>query len=98
MERLAWGNLSLIRWIATSERRGGAARARGVLGLLWAQAGVLTLAGIALGVVLLYAALLLLQPYVDATYRLHLPIEPQAGATGDARRRRYRRPCCWAAG
>ena len=41
-----------------------------------AEAGVLTLAGIALGIVLLYAALLLVQPYVDANYGLHLPIEP----------------------
>ena len=52
------------------------ARPRTVLGLLMAEAGVLTVAGIALGVVLLYAALLLLQPYVDTTYGLHLPIEP----------------------
>ena len=36
---------------------------------------MLTLAGMALGVVLLYAALLVLQPYVDRTYGLHLPIE-----------------------
>jgi putative ABC transport system permease protein len=38
----------------------------------------------ALSVFLLYAALLLLQPYVDATRRLHLPIEaakPNALAT-----------------
>ena len=52
------------------------ARPRTILGLLMAEAGVLTLAGIALGIVLLYAALLLLQPYVDAAYGLHLPIEP----------------------
>ena len=38
------------------------ARPRTVLGLLMAEAGVLTLAGIALGVVLLYAASLVLQP------------------------------------
>ena len=52
------------------------ARPRTVLGLLMAEAGVLTAAGIALGVVLLYAALLVLQPYVDTTYGLHLPIDP----------------------
>jgi putative ABC transport system permease protein len=52
------------------------ARPRTVLGLLMAEAGVLTVTGIALGVVLLYAALLVLQPYVDTTYGLHLPIEP----------------------
>src|SRR5215510_14577738 len=51
------------------------ARPRTVLGLLMAEAGVLTLAGIALGVFLLYGALLVLQPYVDRTYGLHLPIE-----------------------
>jgi putative ABC transport system permease protein len=37
---------------------------------------VLTAAGIALGLVLLYAALLVLQPYVDSAYGLHLPIDP----------------------
>ena len=54
------------------------ARPRTILGLLMAEAGVLTLAGIVLGVVLLYGALMLLRPYVDATYGLHLPIEPPA--------------------
>jgi putative ABC transport system permease protein len=54
------------------------ARPRTVLGLLMAEAGVLTLAGVVLGVVLLYATLLLLRPYVDATYGLNLPIEPPA--------------------
>ena len=38
------------------------ARPRTILGLLMAEAGVLIVAGIALGVVLLYAALLVLQP------------------------------------
>ena len=52
------------------------ARPRTVLGLLVAEAGVLVGTGIVLGFVLLYAALLLLQPYVDASYGLHLPIEP----------------------
>jgi putative ABC transport system permease protein len=51
------------------------ARPRTVLGLLVAEAGVLVGAGIAVGFVILYAALLLLQPYVDASYGLHLPIE-----------------------
>jgi putative ABC transport system permease protein len=54
------------------------ARPRTILGLLMAEAGVLTLAGVAVGVVLLYAALLLLRPYVDVAYGLHLPIEPPA--------------------
>ncbi|MFZ1103739.1 MAG: ABC transporter permease [Hyphomicrobiaceae bacterium] len=52
------------------------ARPRTVLGLLMAEAGVLTAAGVALGIVLLYAALLVARPYVDATYGLHLPIAP----------------------
>jgi putative ABC transport system permease protein len=51
------------------------ARPRTVLGLLVAEAGVLVGAGILLGFAILYAALLLLQPYVDASYGLHLPIE-----------------------
>jgi len=56
------------------------ARPRTILGLLAAEAGVLTVAGIALGVILLYAALLVVQPYLDTTYGLHLPIElPQPG-------------------
>jgi putative ABC transport system permease protein len=52
------------------------ARPRTVLGLLMAEAGVLTAAGVALGIVLLYAALFVARPYVDATYGLHLPIAP----------------------
>ena len=32
--------------------------------------------GIGLGIALLYAALFLLQPYVDANYGLYLPIDP----------------------
>jgi putative ABC transport system permease protein len=60
------------------------ARPRTVMGLLMAEAGVLTAAGVALGLLLLYAALFLLRPYLDATYGLHLPIGPlksQAWAT-----------------
>jgi putative ABC transport system permease protein len=52
------------------------ARPRTVLGLLMAEAGVLTAAGVALGLALLYAALFLARPYVDAAYGLHLPIGP----------------------
>jgi putative ABC transport system permease protein len=52
------------------------ARPRTILGLLMAEAGVLTVIGILLGIVLLYAALLIAQPYVDTSYGLHLPIEP----------------------
>jgi putative ABC transport system permease protein len=56
------------------------ARPRTVLGLLVAEAALLVAAGIVLGFVLLYAALLLLRPYVDASYGLHLPIEPPSMA------------------
>jgi putative ABC transport system permease protein len=52
------------------------ARPRTVLGLLMAEAGVLTAAGVALGIILLYAALLVARPYVDATYGLNLPLAP----------------------
>jgi putative ABC transport system permease protein len=52
------------------------ARPRTVLGLLMAEAGVLTAAGVALGIVVLYAALLVARPYVDATYGLSLPLAP----------------------
>ena len=60
------------------------ARPRTVLGLLMAEAGVLTAAGVVVGVVLLYAALLLARPYVDAAYGLNLaigPLQPAAWAT-----------------
>ena len=60
------------------------ARPRTVLGLLMAEAGVLTAAGVVLGVVLLYAALLLARPYVDAAYGLNLaiaPLKPEAWVT-----------------
>jgi putative ABC transport system permease protein len=52
------------------------ARPRTILGLLMAEAGILTAAGILVGVILLYAALLILQPYVDTTYGLHLAVDP----------------------
>jgi putative ABC transport system permease protein len=51
------------------------ARPRTILALLMAEAGVLTLMGIALGIVLLYIGLLALQPYVDRSYGLNLPID-----------------------
>jgi putative ABC transport system permease protein len=54
------------------------ARPRTIVMLLMAEAGLLTAAGVALGIVLLYGALLAVQPYVDAAYGLHLPIEPLA--------------------
>ncbi len=47
-----------------------------ILSLLATEAGVLTFLGAALGTVLLYAALVLLQPYIDSTYGLHIAIGP----------------------
>ena len=47
-----------------------------ILGMMTAEAGVLTAAGVALGLILLYTALILLQPYIDRTYGLHLSIDP----------------------
>lgn len=52
------------------------ARPRTVMGLLMAEAGLLTAAGVGLGIALLYAALLLVRPYVDTRYGLHLPLDP----------------------
>jgi putative ABC transport system permease protein len=49
---------------------------RTILGLLTAEAAVLILAGVALGVVMLYAGLTLFRPYVDRTYGIHLNIDP----------------------
>jgi len=50
------------------------ARPTTVLGLLATEAGLLTLAGVVLGVAMLYGALLVLRPWVDATYGLNLDI------------------------
>jgi putative ABC transport system permease protein len=52
------------------------ARPAHVLGLLVAEAGLLALAGAVLGVALLYAALALLRPWIDARFGLYLAIEP----------------------
>jgi putative ABC transport system permease protein len=52
------------------------ARPRTILGLLTAEATVLILAGMALGIFLLYAGLLMLQPLIDRAYGLHLAIDP----------------------
>jgi len=48
------------------------ARPTTILGLLATEAGLLTLAGVVLGVLLLYAALALLRPWIDATYGLDI--------------------------
>jgi putative ABC transport system permease protein len=52
------------------------ARPTTILGLLATEAGLLTLAGVILGAILLYAALAVLQPYVDRAYGLYLSINP----------------------
>jgi putative ABC transport system permease protein len=49
---------------------------RTILGLLLSEAAALTLAGIVIGPALLYLALALLRPYIDATWGLHLAIDP----------------------
>ncbi len=51
------------------------ARPSTILGLLTAEAGLLTLAGVVLGAVLLYMAIIVVQPLVDRLYGLHLAIE-----------------------
>lgn len=52
------------------------ARPATILGLLVAEAALLIVAGVALGIVLLYAGLFGLQPYIDRVYGLHIGIEP----------------------
>jgi putative ABC transport system permease protein len=52
------------------------ARPATILGLLTAEAALLILIGAALGVVLLYVGLAVLQPYIDRVYGLHIGIEP----------------------
>ena len=52
------------------------ARPSTILGLMTAEAGVLTALGVGLGIVLLYLALFILQPYIDRVYGLHLDIAP----------------------
>ncbi len=51
------------------------ARPSTILSLLTAEAGLLTLAGVVLGAVLLYIAIMIVQPFVDRLYGLHLAIE-----------------------
>jgi putative ABC transport system permease protein len=52
------------------------ARPATILGLLTAEAVFLTVAGVALGVALLYAGLIFLRPIIDRLYGLQLAIEP----------------------
>jgi len=52
------------------------ARPATVLGLLSAEAGLLTLAGVLLGTALTYLGLLVARPLIDRLYGLHLAIDP----------------------
>jgi len=52
------------------------ARPLTILSLLVTEAGLLTFCGVALGAVLLYVALIALQPFIDRTYGLHIAIDP----------------------
>ena len=52
------------------------ARPATILGLLTAEATLLIVLGVLTGIVLLYAALLGLQPYIDRVYGLTIAIEP----------------------
>ncbi len=54
------------------------ARPMTILSLLVTEAGMLTLCGVLLGTVLLYGALIALQPFIDRTYGLHIPVDPPA--------------------
>ena len=56
------------------------ARPTTILGLLATEAGLLTLAGVLLGALLFYAALILLEPWIDHVYGLHLSIDPPAAS------------------
>jgi putative ABC transport system permease protein len=52
------------------------ARPLTILSLLVTEAGLLTFCGVALGTVLLYVALIAVQPFIDRTYGLHIAIDP----------------------
>ena len=56
------------------------ARPRAIFSLLMLESGLLTLAGVALGLALLYVALAALRPIIDARFGLHLTLEAP-GAT-----------------
>ena len=47
---------------------------RTIIGLLVAEAAVLTVAGVACGAALLYAALFVLQPFIDRQFGLYIPV------------------------
>ncbi|CFX25724.1 conserved membrane protein of unknown function [Candidatus Filomicrobium marinum] len=62
--------------------RAAGARPVTILGLLAAEAGMLTAAGVATGTVLLYAALFILRPILDREYGLNLSIAPPTTSEG----------------
>lgn len=51
-----------------------------ILGLLVAEAALLIVLGLILGIVLLYAAMFALQPYIDEVYGLYIEISPLKGS------------------
>jgi putative ABC transport system permease protein len=55
------------------------ARPAHVLGLLVTEAGLLALAGAALGTAFLYAVLAVLRPLIDTRFGLYLAIDPPGG-------------------
>lgn len=57
---------------------------RTILGLLVSEAAILTLIGITLGIIALYALLLAIRPAVDAAYGLYLDINPPTPAEWSA--------------
>ena len=52
------------------------ARPRTVLGLLVAEAGLITAAGVVLGTALLHVGLIVAQPLIDRGWGLHIPVSP----------------------
>ena len=52
------------------------ARPGTIFGLLLSEAGLLTIAGVGLGTILLYLLLVLLRPIIDAQYGLYLDLDP----------------------
>lgn len=58
------------------------ARPRVIVGLLATEAMLMAAAAAILGLVLLYAALVLAQPVIDARFGLYLPIEPPSARDG----------------
>ncbi len=64
------------RWREMAILRSVGARPATVLGLLSAEAGLLTLAGVLLGTALTYVGLVVARPLIDRLYGLHLAIDP----------------------